>query len=52
MTLWWVLEKFWPAFPAALLIDPLWFTMVGSAITVGIGIASSRLRGVPAVARG
>ena len=51
MTLWWVLEQFWGAFPTYLHIDPLWFTMVGSAITVTVGIVSSRLRGVPPVPR-
>jgi SSS family solute:Na+ symporter len=45
MTLWWVLEQFWAGFPAPLRIDPLWFSLVGSIITVGVGMISARLRG-------
>ncbi len=51
MTLWWLFQHFWSSFPKSLAIDPLWFTMVGSFITVGVGVLSSRLRGVPPVVR-
>jgi len=52
MTLWWLLGRFWSGFPGFLKVDPLWFTMIGSIITVGVGTLSSRLRGVPAPAPG
>lgn len=33
------------------LVDTLWFALLGSALTVAVGVASSRLRGVPEQAR-
>jgi SSS family solute:Na+ symporter len=42
MAAWWALQQ-WQVIPK--LVDPLWFSLVGSAITIAVGVASSRLRG-------
>ncbi len=44
MTVLWALQQFM-VMPR--LVDPLWFSLIGSAITVAVGSASSRLRGAP-----
>jgi solute:Na+ symporter, SSS family len=42
MGAWWALQQF-KVVPRV--IDPLWFSLIGSVLTVGVGIASSRIRG-------
>ena len=42
MGLWWALQQ-WHVIPKV--VDALWFSLVGSAITVLVGTASARLRG-------
>jgi SSS family transporter len=42
MGAWWAAQQF-HVIPKV--IDPLWFSLIGSAITVGVGTASARLRG-------
>ncbi len=42
MAAWWALQQ-WHVIPK--LVDALWFSLVGSAITVVVGTASARLRG-------
>lgn len=48
MGVWWALQQ-WKFMPKV--VDPLWFSLIGSALTVGVGSLTARLRGEPAVVR-
>ena len=49
MAVWWAIQggvPDWKLIPKV--VDPLWFSLIGSAITVGVGVVSARLRGAGA----
>ena len=49
MAVWWAIQggvPDWKLIPKV--VDPLWFSLIGSAITVGVGVLSARLRGAGA----
>ena len=49
MAVWWAIQGGVPAWKLIpKIVDPLWFSLIGSAITVGVGVLSARVRGAGA----